>query len=98
MWGQEEKDVWLRSRPSDLLSTDCVWCHCCAKNRQEWIVKLIKQNGDTVTSGEVIAQLDTDAKPGVVSPAATDAVAEVSNEPSGRSTRRVSRADVAAGS
>ncbi|MCE1242686.1 2-oxoglutarate dehydrogenase complex dihydrolipoyllysine-residue succinyltransferase [Oryzomicrobium sp.] len=34
------------------------------------IVKLIKGNGDTVVSGEVIAQIDTEAKAGAAAPAA----------------------------
>ena len=38
------------------------------------LIKILKQNGEKVTSGEVIAMLDTDAKPGVA--AATPAAKE----------------------
>ncbi|MFT4174168.1 MAG: dihydrolipoamide succinyltransferase, partial [Rhodocyclaceae bacterium] len=34
------------------------------------LVKIIKANGSTVTSGEVIATIDTDAKAGAAAPAA----------------------------
>ncbi|HEY6897325.1 MAG TPA: 2-oxoglutarate dehydrogenase complex dihydrolipoyllysine-residue succinyltransferase [Rhodocyclaceae bacterium] len=40
------------------------------------IVKLIKGNGESVTSGEVIAQIDTEAKAGAAAPAAAAPKAE----------------------
>ncbi len=68
-WHVKEGDAVARDQNLIDIETDKVVLELPAPDAGV-IVKIIKNNGETVVSGEVIAQLDTEAKAGAAAPAA----------------------------
>jgi 2-oxoglutarate dehydrogenase E2 component (dihydrolipoamide succinyltransferase) len=73
-WHVKEGDAVARDQNLIDIETDKVVLELPAPDSGV-IVKIIKQNGETVASGEVIAQIDTEAKASAAAPAATKTAA-----------------------
>ena len=74
VWHVKEGDAVARDQNLIDIETDKVVLELPAPDSGV-IVKIIKQNGETVASGEVIAQIDTEAKASAAAPVATKTAA-----------------------
>jgi 2-oxoglutarate dehydrogenase E2 component (dihydrolipoamide succinyltransferase) len=79
-WHIKEGDAVVRDQNLIDIETDKVVLELPAPGAGV-IVKIIKQNGESVASGEVIAHIDTEAKGAAVAPAATKPAAAVAAAP-----------------
>ncbi|MBI3095256.1 MAG: 2-oxoglutarate dehydrogenase complex dihydrolipoyllysine-residue succinyltransferase [Rhodocyclales bacterium] len=84
-WHVKEGDVVTRDQNLIDIETDKVVLELPAPDSGV-IVRIIKANGETVASGEVIAQLDTEAKGAVAAPAAAKPAAAAAPAPATAAT------------
>ena len=84
-WHVKEGDAVTRDQNLIDIETDKVVLELPAPDSGV-IVKIIKGNGETVVAGEVIAQLDTEAKGAVAAPAAAKPAAVAAPAPTGAAT------------